>query len=57
MTIPNSSGNWAPRLTAPPRACDSHIHIYDPRFVATRPIHRRPLAHETSVAFRGGASL
>jgi len=37
MTIPNSSGNWAPRLTAPPRACDSHIHIYDPRFVATRP--------------------
>src|SRR6188768_2904321 len=37
MTILNSSGNWAPRLTAPPRACDSHIHIYDPRFVATRP--------------------
>ena len=37
MTIPNSSGNWAPRLMAPPRSCDSHIHIYDPRFVATRP--------------------
>jgi predicted TIM-barrel fold metal-dependent hydrolase len=37
MTIPNSSGNWAPRLMAPPGSCDSHIHIYDPRFVATRP--------------------
>ncbi len=30
--IPNSSGTASPRLEAPPRACDSHIHIYDPRF-------------------------
>src|SRR6187402_3528639 len=37
MNIPNSAGNWAPRLMAPPGSCDSHIHIYDPRFVATRP--------------------
>ena len=37
MTIPNSAGSWAPRLTAPPGSCDSHIHIYDPRFVASRP--------------------
>lgn len=37
MIIPNSSGSWAPRLTAPPGACDAHIHVYDPRFVATRP--------------------
>jgi D-galactarolactone isomerase len=37
MIIPNSSGNWAPRLMAPPASCDAHIHIYDPRFVATRP--------------------
>ena len=37
MTIPNSSGDWAPRLTAPPGACDAHIHIYDPRFTASRP--------------------
>ena len=37
MIIPNSSGDWAPRLMAPPSSCDSHIHIYDPRFVAKRP--------------------
>ena len=37
MTVANSSGNWAPRLMAPENACDSHIHIYDPRFVASRP--------------------
>lgn len=37
MIIPNTSGKWAPRLTAPPLACDAHIHIYDPRFVASRP--------------------
>ena len=30
--IPNSSGTSAPRFQAPPDACDSHIHIYDPRF-------------------------
>ena len=30
--IPNSSGTSAPRFKAPPDACDSHIHIYDPRF-------------------------
>ena len=37
MIIPNTSGKWAPRLMAPPDACDSHLHIYDPRFVASRP--------------------
>jgi predicted TIM-barrel fold metal-dependent hydrolase len=40
MIIPNSSGKWAPRLTAPPGACDSHIHIYDPRFPASLPANR-----------------
>jgi predicted TIM-barrel fold metal-dependent hydrolase len=40
MNIPNSSGNWAPRLMAPPGSCDSHIHIYDPRFTAGRPASR-----------------
>ena len=37
MSVPNSSGNWAPRLSAPPGSCDSHLHIYDPRFPASRP--------------------
>jgi len=48
MTIPNSSGSWAPRLTAPPAACDCHIHIYDARFPATRPGSR--LTRDATVA-------
>jgi len=28
--VPNSSGTGPPQLTAPPRACDCHMHIYDP---------------------------
>ena len=30
--VPNSSGTTRPRYRAPPNACDSHIHVYDPRF-------------------------
>jgi predicted TIM-barrel fold metal-dependent hydrolase len=30
--VPNSSGTSRPRFKAPPGACDSHIHVYDPRF-------------------------
>ena len=30
--VPNSSGTTRPRYRAPANACDSHIHIYDPRF-------------------------
>lgn len=30
--VPNSSGTSLPRFKAPSDACDSHIHIYDPRF-------------------------
>jgi predicted TIM-barrel fold metal-dependent hydrolase len=32
IAVPNSSGTSIPRYKAPPDACDSHIHIYDPRF-------------------------
>jgi predicted TIM-barrel fold metal-dependent hydrolase len=32
MNVPNSSGTSRPRYRAPKNACDSHIHIYDPRF-------------------------
>jgi len=32
IPVPNSSGTSRPRYRAPPNACDSHIHIYDPRF-------------------------
>src|SRR4051794_41249945 len=37
-TVPNSSGNEAPRLKAPANACDCHMHIYDgERFPPARP--------------------
>jgi len=32
LPVPNSSGTSLPRFKAPPDACDSHVHIYDPRF-------------------------
>jgi predicted TIM-barrel fold metal-dependent hydrolase len=32
IRVPNSAGTSTPRFKAPPLACDSHIHIYDPRF-------------------------
>ena len=38
--VPNSSGAEAPKLKAPPNACDCHMHIYDPRFPAPRPSAR-----------------
>jgi predicted TIM-barrel fold metal-dependent hydrolase len=32
IQVPNSSGTSQPRFKAPANACDSHLHIYDPRF-------------------------
>jgi len=32
MIVPNSSGTSTPRFRVPPLACDSHVHVYDPRF-------------------------
>jgi predicted TIM-barrel fold metal-dependent hydrolase len=32
IAVPNSAGTSIPRYKAPPGTCDSHIHIYDPRF-------------------------
>jgi predicted TIM-barrel fold metal-dependent hydrolase len=32
IAVPNSTGTSPPRLKAPPLACDSHLHIYDPAF-------------------------
>lgn len=37
---PNSSGTSTPRFKAPADACDSHIHIYDPRFEMSWPTLR-----------------
>lgn len=35
--VPNSSGTTRPRHGAAPGACDSHLHIYDPRFAMAWP--------------------
>lgn len=35
--VPNSSGTSRPRFKAPLKSCDSHIHVYDPRFRMTWP--------------------
>ena len=32
VEVPNSAGTSPPRLKAPPLACDSHLHIYDPAY-------------------------
>jgi len=34
IEVPHSAGTAKPRLEAPPLACDSHLHIYDARFLA-----------------------
>lgn len=36
VEAPNSAGTTRPRIAAPEGACDSHIHIYDPRFPAAK---------------------
>lgn len=40
--VSNSTGAEAPTFKAPPNACDSHIHIYDPRFAMTGPTKLMP---------------
>ncbi len=40
IAVPNSAGAARPRLPAPDGACDSHIHVYDPRFPLVHPRHR-----------------
>ena len=32
--VPHSAGTGAPRIALPPNSCDSHIHIYDPRYAS-----------------------
>ncbi len=38
--VPHSSGTEAPKLKAPAKACDCHLHIYDPRFLPPGPSAR-----------------
>jgi predicted TIM-barrel fold metal-dependent hydrolase len=48
IAVPNSSGTSTPRFRVPPLACDSHLHIYDPRFPMAWPSLRA--TPEASVA-------
>jgi predicted TIM-barrel fold metal-dependent hydrolase len=40
--VPYSSGTEAPKLKAPPDACDSHMHFYDSRFPVAPTATLRP---------------
>ncbi len=42
QTVPWSSGTEAPKLKAPPNACDCHMHIYDSRFPVAPNAKLRP---------------
>ena len=43
QTVPWSTGTESPKLTAPPNACDCHMHIYDSRFPVAPNAKLRPL--------------
>ena len=49
--VPNSTGTTRPRTRAPQNACDSHIHIYDPRFPMKSP-ELRAVANASSNEYR-----
>jgi predicted TIM-barrel fold metal-dependent hydrolase len=50
-SVPNSSGSDAPRLKAPPHACDCHMHIYDgARFPPARPGPQSRMQSNATVA-------
>jgi predicted TIM-barrel fold metal-dependent hydrolase len=51
IPVPNSSGTSAPRFKAPPNACDSHLHIYDPRFEMSWPSLRATM-HASVAEYR-----
>ena len=42
QTVPWSSGTEAPKLKAPPNACDCHMHIYNSRFPVAPNAKLRP---------------
>jgi predicted TIM-barrel fold metal-dependent hydrolase len=46
--VPHSGGLNRPALALPPNACDSHMHIFDPRFSASPHWTRQPSRAEVS---------
>ena len=51
VEVPNSGGTSRPRSAAPENACDSHIHVYDPRFPMAWP-NLRAVAHASAAEYR-----
>jgi D-galactarolactone isomerase len=49
QTVPNSAGSDAPRLKAPPNACDCHHHIYDAVRFPQPPAATAPLVPDARV--------
>ena len=49
---PFSAGSRLPKLRVPPAACDSHLHILDPRFPATPGWRGEPVSEATVAAYR-----
>ena len=50
--VPNSAGTAAPKLKAPPNACDCHMHIYDPARFAMPPSPRIAPSNATVAEYR-----
>ena len=50
--VPNSTGTDAPKLKAPPSACDCHMHIYDPARFPMPDIGRAPPSNATVAEYR-----
>src|SRR5437588_11804078 len=49
--VPNSSGSEAPKLKAPPNACDCDMHIYDgERFPPARPGPQSRMQNDAAIA-------
>lgn len=53
VSFPFSSGTGRPRLLMPRLACDSHIHIFDPRFPARPGWPGTPVDNATVEVYRG----
>src|SRR3954452_5060731 len=51
-TVPFSSGTEAPKTSAPPNACDSHIHIFSTRFPASPHWKGEPVVDSDVAAYR-----
>ena len=50
--VPFSSGTEAPKTSAPPNACDAHIHIFSTRFPASPHWKGEPVVDSDVAAYR-----